>query len=364
MGPLSKRIFELGEAIHGSEKEKLILNLIKEHFNDYPHREVEVRTKEWVIEDFSFTVNGKEVRASLLPYTSGNVKGEVGKEIAFSTMPEHPFLVSSIHEENSKKYLATVFYDNGKLRRISVKNEIPAVFSSVPLRQGDKVEINAKTRLVERTSYNLEFTIQEGEEYIVIGAHVDHWLSGYHDNIFAIEFLSSLNFPRLKHGLKLVFFSSEEGPRCCTGSLQHPKNDVFAMISLDALFPNRVVFSATPDLWDLSRFFNLKRIEMPTPYSDHFPYVMEGFPAMVLYNDDLIPWYHSDKDLPIEQDKEFVQDLARSFTRFLIELDSMSKEKLDEKFFKYAESKGVNVRERKGSIVPFGLTSRFKGERS
>ncbi|BCU71228.1 Zn-dependent exopeptidase M28 [Stygiolobus caldivivus] len=362
---LGKRIFELGEAIHGSQKEKTILNLIKEYLSTRytNYKEYQIKTKEWRIEEFSFRVNGSEVRASLLPYTSGYVKGEVGKEIAFSTMPEHPFLVSSVHEENSKSYQASVFYDQGKLRRIGVKGEKPALFSSVPLKQGDKVEIYAEGSLIETTSYNLEFTLQEGEDYVIIGAHVDHWLSGYHDNIFSIDFLSSLNFPNLKHGLKLIFFSSEEGPRCCNGSFQHPKDDVFIMISLDALFPNRVVFSATPDLWELSRFFNVKRIEMPTPFSDHFPYVIEGFPAMVLYNDDLIPWYHSDMDLPVEQDILFSKELEKSFLKFLQALDKMSKSELDERFFKYAESRGVSIKGRKGSIVPYGLNSRLKNEK-
>lgn len=71
------------------------------------------------------------------------------------------------------------------------------------------------------------------------------------------------------HGLKVVFFSSEEGPKCCTGSLQYPKDDVFAAIIFDALYPSRVVYSSTPDLWDFAGLFPLKRIEMPTPFSDH-----------------------------------------------------------------------------------------------
>lgn len=363
---LGEELFKLGEAIHGSNREKKILSILKERLSgNYPtYREYLVKTKEWVIDEFRFVVNGKEVKASLLPYTCGYLKGEVGKDIAFNVMPEHPFLVPSIHEENLKrKYSASVFYDKGKLRRISVKDEKPAVFSSIPLKPGDVVDIESKSRLVDTISHNLEFTVQEGEKYIVIGAHVDHWLSGYHDNIFAVEFLSTIEFPKFKHGLKIVFFSSEEGPRCCNGSIQQPKDDVFTMISLDALYPDKVVFSATPDLWDLSRFFNVKRVEMPTPYSDHFPYVMEGYPAMVLYNDDLIPFYHSDRDLPIESDKAFAEELRKSLIRFLIELDKMREEELNEKFFKYAESKGIKLLERKGSIIPYGLTSKLRGER-
>jgi len=132
------------------------------------------------------------------------------------------------------------------------------------------------------------------------------------------------------------------------------------LISLDALFPDKVVFSATPDLYPFSHFFNIKRIEMPSPFSDHFSFVTEGYPAMVLYNDDLIPFYHSNKDLPIEGDKQYLSDLVNSLTHFLVELDKYDKDKLDESFIKYVKSQGYDIKERRGSIVPNGLTSTFK----
>ncbi|MFP3064737.1 MAG: M28 family peptidase [Sulfolobus sp.] len=360
---LGEEIFSLGEVIHGSKKEKEVLRLIE---NSLPlkARKVEITTREWMIKNFSFKINGKEVKASLLPYTNGYVKGRVGKDVKVLEMPDHPFKINSMYEEFSKSFSAIIFYDNGKLRRISVRGEKPALFSSILPKEGDLVEIEAESELISTTSYNYEFELQPGESYIVLGAHVDHWLTGYHDNIFSIELLFSMikELKGLRHGVKLVFFSSEEGPRCCTGSYQHDKRDTFIMISLDALYPNRVVFSSTPDLWKFSKYFNLKRVEMPTPYSDHFPYVVEGYPALVLYNDDLIPFYHSDADLPVEGDLEYLQNLQTSLLRFIKEVDKLSNEELVKEFIKYAKSKGVEVKERRGSIIPYGLTSKFRGE--
>ena len=355
---LSLELFSLGEVIHGSKKEKEVLKILQKKFGGSL---LEVKTKEWVHE-LEVYVNGEKINATLLPYTSGEVEGIVGKDIKLYQMPPHPFQVKDLYEESVKKgYKAVIFYDYGKLRRISVGNKIPAIFSEKPVREGDKVEIIANSSLVDTTSYNLEVIISEGEDYIIIGAHVDHWLTGYHDNLFSLDVIDGLRKVKLnKHGLKFVFFSSEEGPRCCTGSSQYKKDDTFVMISLDALFPKKVVFSATPDLYSFSKFFNVKRIEMPTPFSDHFPFVTEGYPAMVLYNDDLIPFYHSNKDLPIEEDKEYLNELVNSLTRFLIELDKYSREQLDEIFINYAKAQGFEIKERRGSIVASGLTSTFK----
>jgi len=355
---LSSNFFSIGEVIHGSEKEKEILSSLRTKFGG---TFLEIKTKEWV-QDLEVYVNGEKVNASLLPYTSGEVDGIVGKDIKFYSMPPHPFQVKDLYEEAVKKgYKAVIFYDEGKLRRISVGTKIPAIFSEKQLREGDKVKVIAKSSLVDTTSYNLEVTVSEGEDYIVIGAHVDHWLTGYHDNLFSLDLIESLiNLKLNKHGLKFVFFSSEEGPRCCTGSSQYNKDNTFVMVSLDALFPDKVVFSATPDLYPFSHFFNIKRIEMPSPFSDHFSFVTEGYPGMVLYNDDLIPFYHSNKDLPMEEDKQYLNELFNSLTHFLVELDKYSKDRLDETFIKYAKSQGYDIKERRGSIVPNGLTSTFK----
>lgn len=356
---LSRGLLQLGEIIHGSDKEKKVIQILKEKFGG---KTLEVKTKEWV-NSLEFYANGEVIEASLLPYTSGEIEGIIGKEIRLFEMPPHPFQVKDLYEESIKEgFRAVIFYDSGKLRRISVGNKIPAIFTKRRLKDGDKVEINAKSSLVDVSSYNLEVTVNEGEDYVIVGAHIDHWLTGYHDNLFSLDIMERLisEVKLERHGLKFIFFSSEEGPKCCTGSSQYPKDNTFVMLSLDALFPNRVVFSATPDLFQFSKYFNVKRIEMPTPFSDHFPFVLEGYPGVVLYNDDLIPYYHSDQDLPIKEDIKYLDSLVNSIKRFLKELDKLSKAKLDDEFIKYAKSKGYEIRERKGSIIPSGLSSTFR----
>jgi Iap family predicted aminopeptidase len=361
---LAKTIASLGEAVHGSSKEREVLKLVESALELKP-KVVSVKTKEWVIENFAVRINGKETRAALLPYTAGQVEGVVGKEVALIDMPPHPFDLKPRYCELVKSFEAVLVYDSGKLRRLAVPGTKPGAFVSERPKEGDHVEIYAKAYLRETESYNLEYVIQEGEEYFVLGAHVDHWLTGYHDNAFSVEVLADLlkEIPRLRRGVKLVFFSSEEGPRCCTGSSQHPKDDTFVMVSLDALYPDKVVFSSTPDLWLFAELFPLKRVEMTTPFSDHFPYVTEGYPGLVLYNDDLIPYYHSDADLPSDKDEAYKRELIRSIVKFLVGLDKLSREELDAQFFRFAESRGVKLAERRNALVPFGLTTKFRGEK-
>jgi len=61
---LGEEIFSLGEVIHGSKKEKEVLRLIE---NSLPlkARKVEITTREWMIKNFSFKINGKEVKKRL-----------------------------------------------------------------------------------------------------------------------------------------------------------------------------------------------------------------------------------------------------------------------------------------------------------
>lgn len=220
--------------------------------------------------------------------------------------------------------------------------------------------------MTDTESRNVEVKVRNGDSYIVLGAHVDHWLTGYHDNLLSVEILAEMKAVlekiKLKHGLKIAFFSSEEGPRCCMGSSQYPMKDVFAIISLDALYPSRVVFSSTPDLWFLSRHFRIKRIEMPTPFSDHFPFVQRGIPGLVLYNDDMIGVYHSNVDLPLQEDVTYKENLKESLVKAILELDSTTEERLYKEFMRVARESGYSGDKREGSIIPDleNLTSKFR----
>jgi len=229
---------------------------------------------------------------------------------------------------------ALIFYENSSKRRIALGDiSIPVLMVPQKLEKGTIIEVEAESELKDTVSYNLEVELREGrDDYIVIGAHIDHWLTGYHDNLFSVDILLSLicneEVMVKNHGMKVVFFSSEEGPRCCTGSFQYPKDNVSIAIVLDALFPNRVVFSATPSLWEFSKYFKLKRIEMPTPFSDHFSFIQHGVPAIVLYNDDLIPYYHSDRDVEFNEDEQYKLSIINGLRKMIEEVDKYTAEGL------------------------------------
>jgi len=54
-----ERALSLGEAVHGSEKEKAILKLIEGSL-DREVKRVPVRTKVWEVKEFHVRVNGRE----------------------------------------------------------------------------------------------------------------------------------------------------------------------------------------------------------------------------------------------------------------------------------------------------------------
>ncbi len=338
---LALEIYKLGEAIHGSDKEKIILNMIKNHFQNYEIREIPVSTKEWVIESQRVYINEKEIgKFSVFPYSKGSVKGKIGNNVIAFSFPDHPFKVKDLYkiavEEGAE---GIIFYENDKIRRIVLpESKIPVIMLPFKPTKGSSIEIDIESYLKDSSSYNLEIVLRDGNNYILLGAHVDHWLSGFHDNIFSIDILSSIeNLDIKNHGIKLAFFSSEEGPRCCTGSYQHPKNDLFISVILDALFPNRVVYSSTPNLWEFSKFFKLKRIEMPSPFSDNFNFIQSGIPSLLLYNDDLIPYYHSNSDIPLEIDKEYKIEIIEGIKKLIFELDKLNTDELEKMSKKYGK---------------------------
>ncbi|WP_238025325.1 M28 family peptidase [Metallosphaera javensis (ex Hofmann et al. 2022)] len=357
---LAERIFRMGEAVHGGPVESRIMETLEELFPD--SRSIPVNTKFWDVRYTEALVNGERIPSVAMPYTSGCVKGRVGREVGLFSMTPHPFELKDLP---LSQYEGVIIVEDGKLRRITLpQGSPPTLFTSRKVE--GFVEFCSDTRLVEVSSRNIEVTVSQGDSFLVLGAHVDHWLTGFHDNILSVQLLVELkrDLERLdlKHGVKLVFFSSEEGPRCCTGSSQYPVDDVFAMISLDAIYPSRVVFSGTPDLWFLSRHFPVKRVEMPTPFSDHYPFVQRGIPGLVLYNDDMIGVYHSDADIPTPLDSKYLEVLRKSLVNALRELDSMPTEKLNEEFFRHARQAGYTGDRREGALIPDPqtLTTRFR----
>lgn len=340
---ISTDLLHKGEIIHGSLKEIEVIDYLTTIFDN--SKKLPITTQDWNIGDERLYINGKEAPCKLAPYTRGHVSGKIGDNILAFPFPDHPFKVKDFFNYALKINAEGIVFYNTKLRRISISNDIvkiPVVFTNVPLKKGDVVEIHADSWLRNTTSYNLEYIAVEGEESILVGAHVDHWLSGYHDNLLSLDVINNLKtFKTNKKGLKFVFFSSEEGPKCCTGSSQYPAKGVSVAIILDALYPNRVVFSATPDLWDLAVNFRLKRIEMPTQYSDNVNFIKQEIPSVVLYNDDLIPYYHSDKDLPTPGDISYVNELTLGLINMIKSLDITKRDDLDKKLkvFGFSERK-------------------------
>ncbi len=313
-------IYKLGEAIHGSEQERKVLEFIESVVPS--GRRLPVSTKRW---EFSSKViiEGREVNATVMPYSKGRAKGRIGREIASFRFPDHPFKVKDLYnvaKENGAE--AVIFYDEGKTRRISVPGDIPAI--SLPFKPQGEAEIDVNSSLNDSTSFIYEVTFEgKEEEYVAVSAHYDHWLSGFHDNIFSVSTLLSFRPTTGKRGVKLIFFPSEEGPRCCTGSTQYDVRNISSAVVLDSLYPSRMVFSSPPEMWDLAMnsSIKVKRIEMPTPFSDGWTFLSKGVPSITLYNDDMIPVYHSDADLPLPEDELYSSMVSEELNRIVSALE-------------------------------------------
>ncbi|BBG22961.1 hypothetical protein IC006_0245 [Sulfuracidifex tepidarius] len=309
-------IYGIGEAIHGSEQERKVLEFIESVIPS--GKRLPISTKKWEFSS-NVVIGGKEVKATVMPYSKGSAKGRIGREIASFRFPDHPFKVKDLYnvaKENGAE--AVIFYEEGRTRRIGVPGDIPVI--SLPFKPQGDIEIDVKSSLTDITSFIYEVSFEgEEDEYVVVSAHYDHWLSGFHDNIFSVSTLLSIQPKAGKRGVKLVFFPSEEGPRCCTGSFQYDVRKVSSAVVLDSLYPMRVVFSSPPEMWDLamSSSIKVKRIEMPTPFSDGWTFLSKGVPSVTLYNDDMIPVYHSDADLPLPEDDMYFSMVSKELNRII-----------------------------------------------
>ena len=88
-----ERALSLGEAVHGSEKEKAILKLI-EGSSDREVKRVPVRTKVWEVKEFHVRVNGREVEASLLPTREATLRAWQAKTSSCSICSPTPSRLS------------------------------------------------------------------------------------------------------------------------------------------------------------------------------------------------------------------------------------------------------------------------------
>ena len=80
---------ELGEIVHGPEKEREATRVLREEFGDFETRLHTVTTKEWAIRHQRVLINGKEVgRSAVMPYTKGSAKGKVGREVLALPFPD------------------------------------------------------------------------------------------------------------------------------------------------------------------------------------------------------------------------------------------------------------------------------------
>ncbi len=94
---LTSKIYSLGEIIHGSEREKKALRIIKDNLEGKEGisiRQLPVNTKEWVIKFQKLLINNRKVEDfTLFPYSRGYAKGKVGNNILQFSFPDHPFKV-------------------------------------------------------------------------------------------------------------------------------------------------------------------------------------------------------------------------------------------------------------------------------
>jgi len=187
------------------------------------------------------------------------------------------------------------------------------------------VEFSINTSLVESYGYNVEAVMPgKEEEFVLIGANHDHWFTGTHNNSLGSAVLLVLArllgvsiIPRELCPLQLrrvVLWDSHPFP-LLYGSSQYVKNlklsgkidKLISAIIWEGVFSN-------PNLscsYSLEKAFSFPLSHL-TPYSDDFPFLLEGIPTCLLSSHS--PLANSDGD----NEGIFNENMMREyFTEFL-----------------------------------------------
>lgn len=235
---------------------------------------------------------------------------------------------------------------------------------SLKIRHKVKLKINSKL-LTDCKTMNILAYIEGSDvvlknEFIVVGAHVDHLgtindhvFYGANDNasgsavIMEVAEAFSLMKEAPKRSVLFIAFTGEEmgllGSSYFVENSIIPVNTIKAMINLDMVGSGDdaimiVGGNSFPEFAELFDTLTSQYVHVPvkrrwaSSNSDHYPFHKAGIPAVFLYAMRGVPTYHTSKDRPETLDPEVMENVGRLV--FMTAVNLANKESIS---FRYIE---------------------------
>ncbi len=197
---------------------------------------------------------------------------------------------------------------------------------------GERIRINAEVDYQYRIGYNVEVTVHEGERYLYITAHHDHWLNCILDNALGVGLAAVLAHELASSalgdvGIKVVFFTAEEfgipnyaslywawGSRCYVNFLKSRRllDSVYFVLNLDVIGRRLDLYAAEDVLMNFTKLVEPNRMKLTIPYYDAMNFELEGIPTVTLSCIEQI-WdiYHSTNEVENNISYESIEEAYR-----------------------------------------------------
>jgi len=314
-----KELSKFGELIAGDKKERLVIDKIKEFFEEKEDVQTYVYPQNvlhWEQKEIEIECERNKVESIAMPYSpSIDIETTNYKVIKSNSLLEinkyYHFYKDKLLIFTMDDYLRKFVLKNGKLlsHLPQPPPEVPAFYvreKDIPSIRGN-CRFYLKSKFRESTGYTIE-AIQPGrsEERIYVTAHHDHWFSGEHDDLVSVSMLTELKSDIYE--LHLISFTAEESGcffssfSWACGSFYFLKNkkldNTRLVISLDNVTQNSRYY-VTPGL---SKYFP-NSISSPSAYSDSYNFLKLGIPTVTV-SDTRYPYYHSEADI-VNNDENF-----------------------------------------------------------
>ena len=316
-----KELSKYGEVLPGSTKEKQVTEKVRKFLEEGSDDVTVIPTTVLAWEEKEVKVDCG-VKAVALPYSkSGEGKIKVVRVRSLFDIPKA--YIEAVRE--GAEIIAFTLNDR-TLRRFVVKfgtllqyrgaePPVPALFMSED--PGTECYGYVKTDLREGLGYTVEATRNgKSDEFVVVSAHHDHFMSGEHDDLAGVALLRFIKSK--ERTIKLVSFTAEEmgcfydtlswgcGARSYVNGL---KEYPYFMIDLDFPDESSVLFLA-PGVESVARITRLKVELRPQAYTNSYAFLRKGIPTVTLSPLEERPYYHSNLDAVDPREEDYLSFFA------------------------------------------------------
>ena len=316
-----KELSKYGEVLPGSRKERQVTEKVREFLEEGSDEVTVIPTTVLAWEEKEVKVDCG-VKAIALPYSKSG-EGKI-KVVRVRSLFDIPKAYMEAAREGAEIVAFTL--NDRTLRRFVVKfgtllqysgaePPVPALFMSED--PGTECYGYVKTDLREGTGYTIEATRNgKSDEFVVVSAHHDHFMSGEHDDLAGVALLRFIKSK--ERTIKLVSFTAEEmgcfydtlswgcGARSYVNGL---KEYPYFMIDIDFPDESSVLF-LSPGLENVANITKLKVELRPQAYTSSYAFLRKGIPTLTLSPLEERPYYHSNLDIVDLREEDYLNFFA------------------------------------------------------